>query len=151
MKKLIVIMICVGAAFTAAAQKVVRTVPVYHHVYAFRPVYGFGIGYYPPFYSPFGYYGLPYGAYYPYGAVYSKPTRLEREEENIRADYADRIYSVRQDDSLTHKQKREEIRALKKQRDQEIHDLVVSYHQKPRKENQEQQPSASQQPATSAQ
>ena len=83
MKKLIVIMICVGAAFTAAAQKVVRTVPVYHHVYAFRPVYGFGIGYYPPFYSPFGYYGLPYGAYYPYGAVYSKPTRLEREEENI--------------------------------------------------------------------
>ena len=151
MKKLFVIMICVGAGFTAAAQKV-RTVPVpvYHHVYAFRPVYGFGVGYYPPFYSPFGFYGLPYGAYYPYGAVYSKPTRLQKEEEDIRADYSDRIYSVRQDDSLTNKQKRQEVRALKKQRDQEIHDLIVSYHQRPRKENQE-QPSANQQQDTSVQ
>ncbi|HET7000184.1 MAG TPA: hypothetical protein VFI33_02700 [Puia sp.] len=144
MKKLIVVMICVGLGFTAAAQKV-RTVAVYHNVYAIHPVYGFGIGYYPPFYSPFGFYGLPYGAYYPYGNMFSRPSKLQREEEDIRSDYADRIYSVRQDDSLTNKQKRQEVRALKKQRDQEIHDLVVSYHQKPKNQNQDPQP-GSQQP-----
>jgi hypothetical protein len=65
---------------------------------------------------------------------------MQREEEDIRSDYADRIYSVRQDDSLTNKQKRQEVRVLKKQRDQEIHELVVSYHQRPRNQNEPQQP-----------
>jgi hypothetical protein len=139
MKKLIVVMICVGLGLTASAQKI-RTVAVYHNVYAFQPAFGFGVGYYAPFYSPFGYYGLPYGPYYPYGSVYSRPSKMQREEEDIRSDYADRIYSVRQDDSLTNKQKRQEVRALKKQRDQEIHDLVVSYHQRPKNQTQAPQP-----------
>jgi hypothetical protein len=143
MKKLIVVMICLGLAFTVSAQKV-RTVAVYHNAYAFQPAFGFGIGYYPPFYSPFGYYGLPYGAYYPYGSMYSKPSKMQREEEDIRSDYADRIYSVRQDDKLTNKQKRQEVRALKKQRDQEIHDLVANYHQRPKNQNQDQQPKSQQ-------
>ena len=143
MKKLIVVMICSGLGFAASAQKV-RTVAVYHNVYAFQPAFGFGVGYYAPFYSPFGYYGLPYGAYYPYGSTYSRPSKLQREEEDIRSDYADRIYSVRQDESLTNKQKRQEVRALKKQRDQEIHDLVVSYHQRPKNQNEDQQPKSQQ-------
>jgi len=147
MKKLFVVMICAGLGFTAAAQKV-RTVAVYHNVYAFHPSYGFGIGYYPAFYSPFGFYGLPYGAYYSYGNMYNRPSKLQREEEDIKSDYADRIYSVRQDDSLTSKQKRQEVRALKKKRDQEIHDLVVSYHQRARNQNQDQQPK-SQEPVPS--
>lgn len=129
MKKIIVVAICVGFAFTAAAQKV-RTVAVYHPVYVVPPAFGFG--YYAPFYSPFGFYGLPYGAYYPYGNMYSRPSQLQKQEEDIRSDYADRIYSVRQDESLTNKQKRQEVRALKKQRDQEIHDLVADYHKKPK-------------------
>jgi hypothetical protein len=144
MKKFIVAAICVGLGFTAAAQKV-RTVGVYRHVYAFQPAFGFGIGYYPPFYSPFGFYGLPYGAYYPYGNMYSRPSKLQKEEEDIKSDYADRIYSVRQDDSLTNKQKRQEVRSLKKQRDQEVHDLVMSYHQRPKTQKQD-PPSGSQQP-----
>jgi hypothetical protein len=131
MKKLIVAAICVGIGFTASAQKV-HSVAVYRNVYAFRPAFGFGVGYYAPFYSPFGFYGLPYGAYYPYGNMYSRPSKLQKEEEDIKSDYADRIYSVRQDDSLTNKQKRQEVRSLKKQRDQEIHDLVASYHQRPK-------------------
>jgi hypothetical protein len=143
MKKLIVVIICVGLGFAASAQKV-RTVAVYHNVYAFQPAFGFGVGYYAPFYSPFGYYGLPYGAYYPYGSMYNRPSKMQREEEDIRSDYADRIYSVRQDDSLTNKQKRQEIRALKKQRDQEIHNLVVGYHQRPKNQNEDQQPKSQQ-------
>jgi hypothetical protein len=143
MKKIIVLAICVGLVFTAAAQKV-RTVAVYHPVYV-TPAVGFGVGYYPPFYSPFGYYGLPYGAYYPYGNMYSRPSQMQKEEEDIRSDYADRIYSVRQDESLTNKQKRQEVRALKKQRDQEIHNLVADYHKKPKTQKNE-QPSNSQQP-----
>jgi hypothetical protein len=144
MKKLIVVAIFVGLGFTAAAQKV-RTVAVYHSAYAFHPAFGFGVGYYPPFYSPFGFYGLPYGAYYPYGNMYSRPSKLQKEEEDIRSDYADRIYSVRQDDSLTNKQKRQEVRALKKQRDQEIHDLVAGYHKQPKNQNDDQQPKTQQQ------
>jgi hypothetical protein len=143
MKKLFVVAICAGLTFTAAAQKV-RSVAVYHSVYAYRPAIGFGIGYYPPFYSPFGYYGLPYGAYYPYGSMYSRPSKLQRQEEDIRSDYADRIYSVRQDDSLTNKQKRQEVRTLKKQRDQEIHDLVTSYHKQPKNQKDDQQPKSQQ-------
>ena len=143
MKKLVVVAICVGLGLTAAAQKV-HTVAVYRNVYAFRPAFGFGVGYYAPFYSPFGFYGLPYGAYYPYGNMYSRPSKLQKEEEDIKSDYADRIYSVRQDDSLTNKQKREEVRSLKKQRDQEIHDLVVSYHQRPKIQKDDQQPKSQQ-------
>jgi hypothetical protein len=140
MKKfIVVVVICVGLGFTASAQKV-RTVAVYHSVYAFHPAIGFGVGYYTPFYSPLGFYGLPYGAYYPYGSMYSRPSQLQKEEEDIRSDYADRIYSVRQDDSLTNKQKRQEVRALKKQRDQEIHNLVADYHKKPKIQKDDQQP-----------
>ncbi len=140
MKKfIVVVVICVGLGFTASAQKV-RTIAVYHPVYAFHPALGFGVGYYPAFYSPFGFYGLPYGAYYPYGNMYSRPSQLQKEEEDIRSDYADRIYSVRQDDSLTNKQKRQEVRLLKKQRDQEIHNLVADYHKKPKIQKDDQQP-----------
>ena len=144
MKKLfVVVVICAGLGFTASAQKV-HTVAVYHSVYAVQPAFGFGVGYYAPFYSPYGFYGLPYGAYYPYGNMYSRPSQLQKEEEDIRSDYADRIYSVRQDDSLTNKQKRQEVRVLKKQRDQEIHDLVADYHKKPKVQKDDQQPKSQQ-------
>ncbi|HEY2347648.1 MAG TPA: hypothetical protein VGH64_01470 [Puia sp.] len=143
MKKLFVAVICVGLTFTAAAQKV-RSVAVYHNVYAFHPAFGFGVGYYPPFYSPFGFYGLPYGAYYPYGSMYSRPSKLQTQEEDIRSDYADRIYSLQQDDSLTNKQKRQEVRALKKERDHKIHNLVANYHKQSGNPKDDQQPQSQQ-------
>ena len=139
MKKLIVVAICVGLGFTAAAQKG-RAVAIYHSAYAFRPSFGFGFGY--PFYNPFGFYS-PYGGYYPYGG-YGRPSKLQKEEADIRSDYEDQIYSVRQDDSLTNKQKRQEVRRLKKQRDQEIHNLVQSYHKQPKTQKDDQQPKSQQ-------
>lgn len=104
-------------------------------VYVYRPA--FGVGFFSPFYSPFGFYGYPFVGYgypfvgYPYGMNYYKPSQLQQKEADIRSDYEDRIYSVRQDSTLTNKQKREEVRSLKKQRDQEIKDLVANYHKQP--------------------
>jgi|SRR5450432_214154 hypothetical protein len=131
MKKLMIVVMCLGLAFGAAAQG--HKVGVYHGgVYAYRP--RVAVGFYSPFYSPFGYgypyWGIPYAGYFPYGGGYSRPTNLQRKEEDIRMDYEDRIYSVRQDTSLTNKQKRQEVRSLKKQRDQDIHELVMNYHKK---------------------
>ncbi|HEV3222795.1 MAG TPA: hypothetical protein VGZ90_07950 [Puia sp.] len=130
MKKLMIILICAGFAYGAEAQSHGGVAGVHSYGYIVQPRISVGFGYYP-FYSPFGYYGLPYGAYYPYGAAYARPSNLERKENEIRSDYSDRIFSVHQDSSLTSKQKRQEIRALKKQRKQDIHDLVVNYHKQP--------------------
>jgi hypothetical protein len=135
MKKLTVIAMCLALAHGASAQSnhTVASAGV-HRVYIVRPAFGVGFGFYSPFYSPFGYYGLPYGypygSYYPYGA-YSAPSKLQKKEADIRADYADRIYSVRKDSSLSSKEKREAIRSLKKLRKQDIKDLVANYHRQP--------------------
>jgi hypothetical protein len=127
MKKLMIIVMFAGFAFAAKAQKFSG---VHSYAYVIQPRVSVGFGYYP-FYSPFGYYGLPYGAYYPYGSPYYRSSNLQKKEDAIRADYDDRIYSVRQDNTLTSKQKRQEIRDLKKQRKQDIHDLVANYHKQP--------------------
>jgi hypothetical protein len=129
MKKLMIAVMCLGFAYVAAAQTH-GGVALHSYGYVVQPRISVGFGYYP-FYSPFGYYGLPYGAYYPYGAPYYRPSNLQRKEDAIRADYDDRIYSVRQDNTLSSKQKRQEIHALKKQRKQDIHDLVANYHKQP--------------------
>ncbi|HEY4935180.1 MAG TPA: hypothetical protein VII44_01295 [Puia sp.] len=138
MKKLMVVVMCLSFAYAAEAQHGHAVVVGGHNggVYAFQPRVAVGVGFYSPFYSPFGYYGFPYwglayGGYFPYGGAYNRSSKLQRKEEDIKSDYADRIYSVRQDSSLTNKQKRQAIRGLKKQRDQEIHDLVANYHKQP--------------------
>jgi hypothetical protein len=133
MKKLMVITFCMGMLFGASAQ--VHSIGAYHGSvgYVVQPRISVGIGF-APYYSPFGYYGfpfgIPYGGYYPYGA-FSRPTTLQRKEDEIRSDYEDKIYSVHHDDSLTAKQKRQEVRSLKKERKKEIHDLVANYHNQP--------------------
>jgi hypothetical protein len=136
MKKLLGILLCLGLGYGAFAQHG-HTVVVgtYHRpVYVYRPPLFVGV--YSPFYSPFGYYGIPFGGvpfagYYPYPGVYSSPSKLQKKESEIRSDYADRIYSVKHDGSLTHKEKREAVSSLKKQRKQEIHDLEANYHKQP--------------------
>src|ERR1700676_3221607 len=137
MKKLMVIVMCLGLTYGAVAQRGHNAGGGFHGGgYIVRPRISVGIGYYSAFYSPFGYpgypyWGFPYGGYYPYGIAYSRPSKLERKEEEIRLDYADRIYSVRHDGSLSSRQKRQEIRSLKQERNKEIHDLVANYHRQP--------------------
>ena len=134
MKKLLVILFCSGISLGVLAQHKV-VVGAYHGpVYVYHPPVFVGV--YSPFYGPYGYYGIPFGGfpypgYFPYAGNYHTPSKLQKKEADIRSDYEDRIYSVRQDSSLTNKEKRQAVRSLKKQRNQEIHDLVANYHKQP--------------------
>ena len=106
-------------ALSASAQKVVvhSIVPVgpriaYYHPYYWHPYYGFNYAWY---------YGHP--AYY-----YNRPTKLDRQIQDIENEYSDRISSVRADDSLTHHERRVKIRELRHQRDQAINDAKKNYY-----------------------
>jgi hypothetical protein len=136
MKKLLVILLCTGLSYGTFAQHGHAVVVGAYHapVYVYRPPVFVGV--YSPFYGPFGYYGIPFGGfpypgYFPYPNAYYTPSKLQKKEADIRSDYADRIYSVRQDSSLSNKEKRQAVRSLKKQRNQDIHDLVANYHKQP--------------------
>jgi len=84
-----------------------------------------GGGFYSPFYSPFGYYGYPY---YPYATVAPQPTKLDMEIADIKNDYADKIASVRLDRSLTGKERREQIRAFRRERDNAVLEAKRNYY-----------------------
>ena len=83
---------------------------------------GIGSGYYPnysPFYQP--YYSVP---------LYTRPTRLENEIADIKADYNDRIWSAKHDNSLSKSERKSEVRRLKTERDKAIRDAEYGYHQR---------------------
>ncbi len=87
------------------------------------------IGYAPyPYYS-FGISPWLYGYPYDYGYS-SRPTRLERQIDDIKNDYHDRIVSARHASNLTGKDKRSTIRSLKQERDQKIDDLKANYYKR---------------------
>jgi hypothetical protein len=129
MKKLFIILFTLGLAVGANAQHRAFHGGGYYRpaprviVGAYAPFYGYG--FYSPFYNPwFGYPGYPVYGYH------HKPTKLEQEEEDIRADYQDKIMSARKD--LKGKEKRQEVRALKHERDQKIDELERNYYKKDR-------------------
>ncbi len=122
MKKLFILLLSISLVITASAQKRGAFI-----VNSYVPVYsGFGIGlgygFYPSYYSP---YYNPYGYNYGY-----RPSKLDNQIADINHDYADKIESVRLDKVLSGKEKRQEIKNLKKERDQEIDDAKVNYHKK---------------------
>ncbi len=129
MKKLLIVLVSLGLALGASAQKIVRG--GYHHIRSPRVIVGVGAGYYP-FYSPYGFYspfGYPYGPYGPYGyRSYSRPSKLELQVQDIRLDYADRISSVRSDPSMKGRQRRHIIKQLKNDRDRAIVDAKRNYY-----------------------
>lgn len=94
--------------------------------YSYAPRIGISGGFYSPYY---GYYN-PYYLDYPGYANNGRPSKLMRKVEDIKSDYADRIYSVRQDKSLTGKDRRQQVRELKKEKDQAIDDLESNYHRR---------------------
>ena len=77
--------------------------------------------YYSPFYRPYPYYSTP---------VYSRPTRLDNEIADIRAEYNDRIWSARHDNSLSKSERKRIIRQLKSERDKAIRDAEYGYHRR---------------------
>ena len=119
MKKLLVILLSIIMVITASAQ--------YGHArgHYYRPgtrvIIGVG-GYYRPYYS---YYPYDYGFYRPY---YYRPSRLQLEIEDIQADYRDRIWSVKHDNSLSKRERRVKVHELKSERDDAIRNTERNYY-----------------------
>lgn len=129
MKKLLVIMLSVGLAVSASAQKGHGGHGGIVAGHGFAPSHlSVGIGVFPA-YGHFGYgpwFGYPYYDY-PYNG-YPRSLRLDLQIEDIKLDYKDRIWSVRHDESLSRKEKRKTIRNLKAERDREIIDARLNYY-----------------------
>jgi len=77
--------------------------------------------YYSPFYRPYPYYSTP---------IYTRPSRLDMEIADIKADYNDRIWSVRHDKSISKSERKAEIRRLKSERDRAVRDAEYNYHRR---------------------
>jgi len=84
-----------------------------------------GGGFYNPYFSPFGFY---YGYPYPYAAAPYQPTKLDMEINDIKNEYADKIESVRMDNSLTGRERRSEVRDFRRERDQAVLDARRNYY-----------------------
>ena len=128
MKKLITIALALGIMATVSAQH--GRVIAGSRVVIVSPSVGFGFGYSPFYYSPFGYpYGYPYGYY---NSPYRSSSKLQRETDELRTDYADKIRSAKKDKSLSKEERSAIVRQLKDERDKAIKDLKANYY-KPKK------------------
>ncbi|MBA4167402.1 MAG: hypothetical protein H0X41_07670 [Chitinophagaceae bacterium] len=126
MKKLLIVLVTMGLAWGASAQKIVRGGG--YHFRGPRVIVGAGAGFSPfyPYYGPYSAFGYPYGGYgYRYS---SRPSRLELQVQDIRLDYADRIRSVKMDHALKGRERRQTIRQLKNERDRAIVDAKRNYY-----------------------
>lgn len=123
------IMITIGLALGASAQKRVVVRGNGYHYVSPRVSVGLGLGWgYAPFYAPYGFYSPWY--YPPYGYNYGyRPSRLDLTIQDIKTDYADRIRSVRMGD-MTRREKRQTIAGLKIERDKAITQARRDYYYK---------------------
>ena len=138
MKTLLIILASVSLSVGASAQRKEG----FHHersrvIIVPSISYGFGYGYpafgNPMFGSPF--YGYPYG-YDPYYGARTMPYKLSLQIESIKVDYRNQIRNARSDKSLGGAQKRQEVRNLKAQRDQDIINAQRNYRPSGRMNNQ---------------
>ena len=123
MKKILIVLLSVMFALGASAQH--RS--SHHHVYRSRvvvvPSLSYGIGYGYPYFNPyFGspYFGYPYGYPNPFYQERRMPYKLTLQINAIREDYRNKIKNTRRDNTLSHADKKNTIRSLKQERDQEI-------------------------------
>lgn len=124
MKKLLVILLTFGLVSSASAQFHGRGGG--HFGGHTTVVVGGG---YSPFYSSGLYFGLPWGyPGYGYDYGYGRPSKLDMQIEDIKHDYADRIASVKMDKSVPRKERRRNIRQLKKERDDAVYDAKRNYY-----------------------
>jgi hypothetical protein len=136
MKKMIIVMLSLGLALGAAAQR--------GHGggykgggYFAQPRVNIGLGLYAPF-GPYGYYSpffmSPYGLYgYPYygGGRGGRSSQLSMNVQDIKNDYADRIWSAKHDTRISHRERRKNVRALKHERDKAVQDEIMNYYKRP--------------------
>ncbi len=141
MKKLLIILMSISLSLGVSAQRIGHGFagkgfysPHYYsrpHVYigGYAPFYGYGYPFYG-FSTSYPFYGFGYPYYgYPYGYNHYRPTsKLAMQIEDIKSDYKDKIWSARQDKSLTRAERRKEIRNLKRERDQAVIDAQRNYY-----------------------
>ena len=129
MKRLFILMLSLGVAYGASAQRgghghiAMGHGGYYGRVYVPRTYVGvgFGLGY------PWGW-GYPYGIYSPWYAPYppyyygygAMPNQLELQVRDIKNDYAAQIKDVKHDKALSRKERRDKVNQLKADRDNEI-------------------------------
>lgn len=144
MKKLLVILLSLGATLGATAQHRigggfrggvgvhsyggaryssprVTVIAPYAPIY---PAYGYGLGL-----------GLGYGfGYSPFYNMYngpryqSRPSQLDLQIEEIKNDYDYKISSAKHDNTMAKDERKQKVRDLKHERDQEIIDAKKSYY-----------------------
>ncbi|HMC87353.1 MAG TPA: hypothetical protein VKI61_17635 [Chitinophagaceae bacterium] len=132
MKKIMTIAVALAVTMTVAAQhgRIAGS-----RVVIVSPGIGFGYGYSPFYYSPFGYpFGYPYG----YNNNYRNSSKLQSEIEDVKSDYKDKIWSAKQDKSLSREDRDKIIHQLKSDRNKAVEDLKTNYY-KPKKTAQGQQ------------
>ncbi|WP_276483331.1 hypothetical protein [Paraflavitalea pollutisoli] len=129
MKKLLFVLLSVGLAVGASAQK---RVVVRGGGPVVRPRMSVGMGFgYGPFYPYYGYGFNPWWGPSPYAYGYnSRPSRLDLEVQDIKQDYTDRIQSVRLQDDMTGREKRQTIRQLRVERDNAVLQAQKDYYRK---------------------
>lgn len=132
MKKLLIVLISLAFASGVSAQHGSRGGGRVHYT---RPRVSIGVGgYLPlnayPYYgvSPFYAYPPGYGYGYGYGAYGHRPSRLDLQIEDIRNDYKDRIWSVKHEENMSSREKRQKVHELKREQDQAITDAKRNYY-----------------------
>ena len=134
MKKMIIVMLSLGLAFGASAQRG-HGGGFHGGGYYAQPRVSIGLGFYSPF-GPFGYYSpyfmYPYGSYgYPYYGSRGGSSQLAMNIRDIKSDYADRIYSAKHDTRISHRERRKNVKALKRERDKAVQDEIMNYYKRP--------------------
>jgi hypothetical protein len=125
MKKSFVLMVALLVTIASFAQHRVYGSGYYRApviVHSYYPSYGFGLGY------GMGYgFGYPY-SYYPSYGVAARPSKLDQAVADITHEYAQKIESARMDKTLSGKERRHEVKALKIERDQRIDDAKRNFY-----------------------
>ena len=118
MKALLIVLVSVTLSLGVSAQ---RKGGYYHprSRVVIVPSLSYGLGYGYPYFG-YPYFGYPYGYPPPYYGGRRMPYKLSLEIQSIKIDYTNKIREARKDKSLSHSQRRQEIRSLKTERDQEI-------------------------------
>jgi hypothetical protein len=123
MKKMITMMLLILVVSVASAQYKGRY--GYRGGYMARPYTSIVVGGLYPFSPYYPYYGYP--LFYQPGYMY-RPSKLDLQVADIRHDFDDRIASVRMDENLRGKERREKIRELRTERNNAIDAAKRNYY-----------------------
>lgn len=137
MKKLVIIMMSIAIVSGVSAQRHgggfhnggVRYSPRVSVGYGGG--FGYGLGYGLGYGYGYPYMGYPFYGINPYGYGNTRQSKLTRQIEEIKSDYADKIYSARNATDLDGKQRRAEVKELKQERDNTINNLRNNYYKTP--------------------